>query len=71
MDERLNDGTQEFLGDDVNDLRTHLFQDALHDGFNQRRVRRIRWPRKLAGRGLTAEASAKGARVDSFCRSYG
>ena len=27
MDERLNDRPQEFLGDDIHDLRAHLFQN--------------------------------------------
>jgi hypothetical protein len=34
MDQRLNDGPQEFLGDDIDDLRAHLFQDSLHYRFN-------------------------------------
>src|SRR5258708_17248008 len=31
IDHLLNDGAQKFLGNDVNDLRTHLIEDSLND----------------------------------------
>jgi hypothetical protein len=31
IDESLNDGAQKFLGNDVNDLGTHLIEDSLHN----------------------------------------
>ena len=31
IDECLNDGAQKFLGNDVNDLGTHLIEDSLHN----------------------------------------
>ena len=44
VDERLNDRPQEFLGDDLHDLRAHFIQNALNDGLNQNWVRRRRRP---------------------------
>lgn len=40
MDERLNDGPQKFLGNNVNDLRTHLIENTPHDSFHKRGIRR-------------------------------
>jgi hypothetical protein len=34
VDKRLNDGAEEFLRDDVHNLRAHLVQDALDHGFD-------------------------------------
>ena len=39
MDERLNYGPQEFLGDNVHHLRPHFVQHALDDRFDKRRIR--------------------------------
>ena len=39
VDQRLNDGPQEFLCNDVNYLRTHLVENALNDGFHEDGVR--------------------------------
>ena len=40
VDQGLHDGPQEFLGDDIHDLRTHFVQDPLHDGFDEGGIRR-------------------------------
>ena len=40
IDQFLNDGAQKFLGNDVNDLGTHLFKDALNNSLHKRWIRR-------------------------------
>jgi hypothetical protein len=40
MDQRLNDGPQEFFGNDVHDLRAHLIEDTLYNRLDKRRIRR-------------------------------
>jgi hypothetical protein len=42
MDERLNNRTQEFLGDDIHHLRAHLFEHALDDRLDQGRIWRFK-----------------------------
>jgi hypothetical protein len=42
IDQFLNDGAQEFLGNDVNDLGTHLLEDSLYDCLDKRRIGRHR-----------------------------
>jgi hypothetical protein len=39
MDQSLNDRTQKFLGDDVNDLRAHLIEDSLNHSLHERGIR--------------------------------
>ena len=39
MDQSLNDRSQKFPGDDVNDLRTHLIEDSLNHSLYKRRIR--------------------------------
>ena len=48
IDQLLNDGAQKFLGDDVNDLGTHLIEDSLNDSLDKRWIRRHwrRWVRR-------------------------
>ena len=41
LDQRLNDGTQKFLGNDVNHLGTHLVEDSQYDSLHKRRVGRL------------------------------
>ena len=42
MNQRLDDWPQEFLGNDVDYLRAHFVQNALHHGLDQRGIRRLR-----------------------------
>src|ERR1700737_4693534 len=35
MDKRLNDGTQKFLGNNINDLGTHLIENSLHNSLDK------------------------------------
>jgi hypothetical protein len=39
MDQSLNNRSQKFPGDDVNDLRTHLIEDSLNHSLHKRRIR--------------------------------
>ena len=39
LDQSLNNGTQKFLGNDVNDLRAHLIEDSLNHSLHKRRIR--------------------------------
>ena len=39
MDQSLNDRSQKFPGDDVNDLRAHLIENSLNHGLYKRRIR--------------------------------
>ena len=41
VNQRLDDRPQEFLGNDVDHLRAHFVQDALHHSIDQRGVRRL------------------------------
>ena len=42
VNECLDDGPQKFLGDNVNDLRTHLVENPLDDSFHQLGIGRNR-----------------------------
>ena len=42
LDQRLDDGTQKFLGNDINHLGTHLVENSQYDSLHQRRVGLLR-----------------------------
>src|SRR6202171_5621317 len=81
MDKRLNDGTQKFPGNDVNDLRAHLIEDSLYDSLDKRGIRcrglqwllgghRVRGPRRGWKRCQVESCrwARRGAKGGSCCR---